>query len=107
FGSVPFTRGPATSLLRRRKDLIRIWIRVGTLHAIEAKVGGLVTVVTCVSQAVVRPRKCRAIPLGHRRPPIGQWLCGHTRDRIFGSDRRILMRGMELDDVVEAFAELV
>src|SRR5215831_8398393 len=91
----------------RRKELTWVRIRCGPLYAVEAEVGRLVAIVTCSREGVVGDRECFSVLLVDSRAQVRQRLGDHPRDCILWRDRRVLVRGMKLDDVVEAFAELV
>src|SRR5213593_3589721 len=58
-------------------------------------------------ERVVSIRKSVAVLLLDGGSQVRDRLSDHPRDRVLWRDRRILVRWMELDDVVEALAELV
>src|SRR5262245_3413635 len=93
--------------LRRRKHLVREWIRLRPLHAIETEVCRLVAVVASVRERIVGLRECCRVLAANGRTHVGKGLADHARNCILWCDRRVLVRWVELDDVIEAFAELV
>ena len=65
------------------------------------------TPVASLRQIVERPRESIAILRGDRLPQILQRRVHHLRNELGKRQRRILVRRMKRDDVVEAFLELV
>src|SRR5262249_57600230 len=94
-------------LTRRREHLVGIRIEPRRRDAIEAEVGRLVAVVTGGRERVVRAGERRGVFATDGCANVGERLRDHSRNRIPWCDGRVLVRGMELDDVVEALAELV
>src|SRR5262249_16637368 len=65
------------------------------------------TVVTAGGQRVERLGEGRAVFLDDGRSHVAQGLRHHAWNGVFGSDGRVLVGRVKLDDVVEAFAHLV
>src|SRR5207302_2949317 len=101
--------GPVSFLSFRdwREDLIRIGIRGGPLHDVEAEVGSLMAVVARLGECVERgfERLC-AFALDHC-PEVCDRRGHHPRDGVLRRNRRSFVRGVVLDDVVETLAELL
>src|SRR5258705_4492173 len=89
------------------EHLIGVRIRCRTLHPVEAEVRRLMAVVARLREAVVRRCERRRVFLVDRRLEFLEGPGDHPGNRVLRCDRRLLVRRVELDDVVEAFAQLL